>query len=266
MRMSGSDQKFMRPLDVTATRRNRHRVRATKILVFLANLFLVTSLVAGGFWLLRRVQEDERFAIRSIEIEGVAGEHRAEMTDLLDRWIGANLFRLEMGEIRHDLVTVEWVDDVAVEKMLPDRLRVRIVERVPQALISWKGELRFIDDDGVPFGEVDAGAEARFPTVEANRGREARRCVKFLEELERSDPALHSRVARIRPAGTAGWEIVDRDLGTIVRVGDDSVVEKWRLLYGILDAERVPGSAIRYADLRFDDQIVIGHDERVVQE
>lgn len=255
----------MRPLDVTATRRNRHRVRATRILVFLTNVLLITSLVTGAFWLVRRVQEDQRFAIRSIEIAGVSAEQEAEVRERIDHWTGANLFRLEMEEVRRELIEIEWIDEVGVEKKLPDGLRIQVTERIPEALIVVDGTLRYVDDDGMPFGEVDPGAQARFPTIDVPRGAAARRCVAFLERLETDDRALHSRVETIRPAGS-GWEILDRELGTVVLVSDQDAVPKWRTLYGILMAEQIPGSAIRYADLRFHDQIVIGHDEKVVQE
>lgn len=266
MNLSGSDQRFMRPIDVTATRRNRHRIRATKILVFLANLVLVTSLITGAYWLLRRVQEDERFAIRSIEITGIDEVRTAEVMEVLGRWTEANLFRLEMDEVRRALVSIEWIDEVAVEKQLPDRLRVEVVERIPQAVIETSGGLRYIDVEGVSFGQPSEESAARFPLIVATDRRAARRCVDFLEQLERVDPALHSRIERIRPAGSFGWEISDSDLGTTVRVGDAESAAKWRMLYGIVAAERVAGAEIKYADLRFDDQIVVAHGEKVVQE
>lgn len=255
----GPDQRFMRPIDPTATRRNRHRIRAARVLMFLTNLVFFTALVAGGYWLLDRIQEDARFAIREIEVVGLGGERHAEAMEILESWKGANLFRLDMDRVRDELAGVEWIDEVSVEKALPDRMRVEIVERVPEALVLRDGILRFIDDEGVAFGLAVEG-ERSYPRIEQASVREARRCVEFLERLEVSDPALHSRIESIRPAGTGGWEVFDRDLGTKVRLGEDDVVSKWRTLYGIVAAERVAPGIIQYADLRFDDQIVIARD------
>lgn len=267
MNVHENDQRFRRPLDVTATRRNRHRVRATKILVFLANLLLVTLLVTGGYWMLRRLQEDERFAIRAIEINGADGARHQEVTDVLEGWNGANLFRLEMDQVRHDLVAIDWVGGVVLEKMLPDRLRVQVHERIPEAIIIADGAPRFVDVEGVRFGDASSALEQGiFPVMENIVGREARQCVQFLEQLEAEDEALHSRIERIRPAGLSGWEIVDRDLGTVVRLDELSGAQKWRMLYRIVAAEQLTTPAIRYADLRFDDQIVIASDDGVVRE
>lgn len=267
MTVHENDQQFMRAADVKAMRRNRHRLRAKKVLVFLANLLFGTVVITGGYWMFHRIQEDERFAIRSIDIVGVQQPRRAELTGILDQWSGANLFRLEMDVIRGRLASIEWIDEVTVEKLLPDRMRVEIQERIPQAIIAMDGRLRFIDGEGVPFGEVaETGSYLPLPKIEGMRDGQAQRCIEFLEMLEQSDPVLHSRIDRIRPAGSFGWEIVDRDLGTVVRVAEDDVSDKWRMLYRIVMAERLPGAAIRYADLRFDSQIVIGHGEKVVQE
>lgn len=267
MSVQENDQRFRRPLDVTATPRNRHRVRATRILVFLTNLLLVTLLVTGGYWMFRRLQEDERFAIRAIEVSGVEGSRHQDVTDVLDRWNGANLFRLEMDEVRQELVSIDWVGGVALEKMLPDRLRVVVRERVPEAVIVVGGSPRFIDVDGARFGDAsDALESGLFPVIENVRAEAARRCVKFLEELQIKDQALHSRVERIRPADGAGWEIVDRELGTVLRLDEPDGAEKWRMLYRIVAAEQLSASAIRYADLRFDDQIVVAAENRIVNE
>lgn len=262
-----TDQKFRRPIDVTATRRNRHRVRATRILVFLANLLLVTLLVTGGYWMFRRLQEDERFAIRAVEISGVSDARRQEVMEILDGWHGANLFRLEMDLVRRDLVAIDWVGGVSLEKMLPDRLRVEVRERIPEAIVVVAGVPRFIDVEGARFGDASTALDrGMFPVIENVRGRQAKECVRFLEALESGDPALHSRVGRIRPAGGSGWEIVDRDLGTVVRLDERDGAEKWRMLYRIVASEGLSSPSIRYADLRFDDQIVIANDGRVVQE
>ncbi len=148
MNVHENDQRFRRPVDVTSTRRNRHRVRATRILVFLANLLLVTLLIAGGSWLVRRLQEDERFAIRTIEIDGVEDVRREQVAELLGRWDGANLFRLEMDIVRQELTSIDWVGGVVLEKELPDRLRVQVLERVPEAIVVVAGRPRFIDATG----------------------------------------------------------------------------------------------------------------------
>lgn len=267
MTVHESDQRFRRPLDVTATRRNRHRVRATRILVFLTNLLLITVIVAGGYWMLHRLQEDERFAIRSIEIHGVDDARRQQVMEVLERWDGANLFRLEMDLVRHELISIDWVGAVALEKKLPGRLRVEVRERVPQAIIVAGGAPRFIDADGVRFGDASSSLERRvFPVIERVEGLEARRSVQFLEALEASDQALHSRIERIRPAAGSGWEIVDRDLGTLIRLDEHDGAGKWRMLYRIVAAEQFQPSAIEYADLRFDDQIVIAGGIRIVHE
>lgn len=261
-----NDQRFRRPLDVTATPRNRHRVRATRILVFLTNLLLITVLITGGYWMLRRLQEDERFAIRAIDISGVDDVRRQQVTEILDRWNGANLFRLEMDVVRHELVTIDWVGGVVLEKMLPDRLRVEVRERIPQGIVVAAGSPRFIDAEGARFGDASSALErGLFPVIEQVQGGEARQCIRFLEALEAADPALHSRIARIRPAGGSGWEIVDRDLGTVVRLDEKDGAEKWRMLYRIVASEQLESPEIRYADLRFDDQIVIASNRKMVQ-
>jgi cell division septal protein FtsQ len=260
MSVHGADDRFLRPLDVRATPRNRRRIQARRLLVLLANLALLTVLATGGVWLYQRTQEDERFAIRGIEVRGLAGDHHGQIQSALEVWRGENLFRLEMPSLRAQLLEIDWIEDVAIEKLLPDGLRVGVTERVPKAILLREDRAQYLDAHGVAFGDATMATDYRvFPLVEGVDGPGAARCVDFLARLESEDPALYSRVASIRPAGESGWEIEDLDLRITVRVDEARAISKWRMLYGIVAAEQFRPESIEYADLRFDRRIVVKH-------
>lgn len=260
MSVHGADDRFLRPLDVRATPRNRRRIQARRLLVFLANFALLTVVAAGGVWLFQRTQEDERFAIRGIEVRGLAGDHHEEIASALEPWRGANLFRLEMPSLRAHLLTVDWIEDVAIEKLLPDRLRVQVIERVPRAILLREDRALYLDRYGVAFGDASAVRDSGvFPLVEGVDAAGAARCIEFLSRLEATDRALYSRVSSIRPAGESGWEIDDLDLKITIRVDESRAASRWRMLYGIVAAEQFRPESIEYADLRFDRRIVVKH-------
>jgi hypothetical protein len=83
----------------------------------------------------RMVFENPAFSIQTIDIssDGVIAPEQ------LRRWadvkVGQNLLALDLTRIQRDLELVPMVQSVAVERILPQTLRVRVFERVPVAQV-----------------------------------------------------------------------------------------------------------------------------------
>lgn len=108
----------------------------------LAVLFFgVLGIALGAFgvwrgceWLLARfLFENDTFAIRRIEVrtDGVLS------TDQIRIWTmvrpGRNLLALDIGQVRNDLEQAFAIKSATVERVLPDTLRIRVMEREPLA-------------------------------------------------------------------------------------------------------------------------------------
>jgi cell division septal protein FtsQ len=117
----------------------RARMRAGGLVI--AVLFGLTlggvGLWLGGKWALNRlVYENSTFAIRHIEVQtdGVIAPEQ------LRRWArvrpGENLFALELARVKRDLQLVPMVATVAVERVLPNMLRIRVTEREPVVQVT----------------------------------------------------------------------------------------------------------------------------------
>jgi cell division septal protein FtsQ len=88
----------------------------------------------GGQWLLRHaVYENPTFAIKNIEVstDGVISPA------VIRRWAmvrtGGNLLALDLMRVKRDLELQPAIESVAVERALPDTLRLFITERLPVA-------------------------------------------------------------------------------------------------------------------------------------
>jgi cell division septal protein FtsQ len=95
------------------------------------------SLWRGGEWALRRfVYENPAFALQRLDIEtdGVIA------LEQLRAWAGVrwqdNLMALDLGRIKRDLELVPAIESVAVERILPRTLRLRVTEREPIARVE----------------------------------------------------------------------------------------------------------------------------------
>jgi cell division protein FtsQ len=252
-----SGQRFLRPSDVRATRRNYRSVQVQKILVIAANILLLAMCAIAGMWIYRTTQNNAKFAIGRVEFSGAVHTPSASVEKITNQYVGKNLFHTDIDSLRSQLVALPWIDTVTIEKRLPNTLRVQIHEKKPVAIVEIGTQLRFVDASGDAFDVAPESARNSFRLVRGADRASLPRCVRFLVDLQAKDPQLYSRVAEIRPVDPDALLIADADLGASVLVRPVDAAEKWRTLYGIARAEKFARGDIEYADLRFNDRVVL---------
>ena len=268
-------QRFFRPPDVARVRRNQHRIQMQRLLIVARNVLFVAGVVLAAMWAYRHTQSDARFAVRSIEVTGAVHTPRSAIDAITQRYVGLNLFKIDIARVQHDLGSLAWIQRIAIEKKLPDTLRINVVERTPVAIVrDHDGYLDYVDGNGVVLTElspsigdddlpliVNDGAPALAGKIPAEAGApsasELARTVRFVRDLKAADAALYSRVAEVRPVAPRGFAVFDRDLATTIYLNAEDAAVKWRNLYAVVQGEKLGKSSIEYADLRFADRIVI---------
>jgi cell division septal protein FtsQ len=256
MNFDTTASRFLRPPDVARLRRNQRRIQAQRLLIILRNTGLAAALVVGGVWAYRHTQSDERFAVRTIEVHGAVHTPRTALDPITQRYVGLNLFQIDIARVQQDLGGLGWVRRIDIEKNLPDTLRIKITERQPVALVRMGDQLRYVDEEGVPFAELSprVGA-ADLPLISDASDTELVRTVALLRDLRARDRELYSRVSEVWPIPPRGFALYDRQLGAVVYANDEDIAAKWRNLYAVLRAENNP--KIEYADLRFADRVIV---------
>jgi cell division protein FtsQ len=248
--------RFLRPADVARLRRNQRRIHAHRLLIILRNTAVVAGLAVTAVWAYRHTQSDARFAVRSIEIDGATHTPRAALDLATQRYVGLNLFQIDIARVQADLGDLGWVRRIDIEKKLPDTLRIKITERQPVALLRSGERLLYVDEEGNGFAELSpAVGDDDLPVITDAYGPELARTVKMLRALRTRDAQLYSRVSEVWPIPPQGFALYDREIGAVVYANGDDVAEKWRSLYAVLRAENNP--KIEYADLRFADRVIV---------
>lgn len=249
--------RFLRPTDAGRMRRNQRRIQVQRLLVVLRGAGLLAVIAVMAFWTYRQTQSDARFAVKKIEVAGAVHTPRAALDAITGRYVGLNLFQLDIARVQRDLGGLAWVSRIDIEKKLPDTLRIRIAERRPVALLQRGDRLFYADENGVAFAELSpAVGDDDLPLITRAGGQdEIARAVALLAKLRAHDPQVYSRVSEVRPIPPHGFALFDRELQAFVYANGDDVSEKYRGLYAVLRAEQQP--RIEYADLRFHDRIVI---------
>lgn len=115
----------------------RARMAAVALGAVFATVIGIYVLWRTGDWALDQlVYENPSFAVREIEVQtdGVIA------LDQLQRWSGVkpgqNLLALDLARVKRDLELIPAIESVAVERVLPHTVRIRVVEREPVAQIN----------------------------------------------------------------------------------------------------------------------------------
>ncbi len=140
----------------TPPRRKRKSVLwtlAKPLAVALALVGLPAGLVA---WVLTA----PRFGLSDVEVRGAARRiSKAAVLQALAPLQGKNLVRLSLTEAAARVERNPWIESVEMAKELPGRLRVKIAERRPVALLLVDGGLVYADSEGRAIAPVTTPAE-----------------------------------------------------------------------------------------------------------
>ena len=119
-------------------RASRLRFVALALALVFVTVLSFCLLWRSGQWALNRlIYENDAFAIQTIDVQtdGVLA------VDQLRKWAGVrpneNLMALDLGRVKRDLEMVTLIRSVAVERILPHTLRLRVMEReaLAQAMV-----------------------------------------------------------------------------------------------------------------------------------
>jgi cell division septal protein FtsQ len=261
-----STPRFLRPADVARLRRNHRRVQTQRVLIIARNVVIGVLVVVTATWLYHRTQSDARFAVRHIEVSGAVHTTHASLDDITNRYVGMNLFRIDISRVQRDIGALPWVRRVDIQKNLPDTLRIDISERQPVALVRSLDRLQYVDVDGVTIAPLTpTTGDDDLPVISgAAGGEELNRSIAFVVGLRAHDGEALKRISEVRPVAPRGFALFDRELAAVVYVNDGELTRKLRQLDSIVRAEGLGRASVAYADLRFNDRIIVKPNRPVV--
>ncbi len=132
-------------LDVTV-RQSKERVRRARAIFFgvCKSVFftaLIAGIVVGGKEALRRfVWENPDYLLSDISFRTDGTLTRADVLHSAALVEGVNIFKLDISKVRDAINALPQVDRVEVQRLLPNRVTIRIAERKPIAWVVNRGD------------------------------------------------------------------------------------------------------------------------------
>jgi cell division septal protein FtsQ len=197
---------------VRKARRARTLLRWAGILA--ANLAIGAVLAVSGASVARHFATSSELAVRTIAVEGTARTTPDAVKAALASYVGRNLVDLDLDEVARTATHDPWVRDATVKRVLPDTLRVEVVERTPGALALLRGMVYVVDEAGYVMGPVGPDLPYDLPMlvgIDRLQG-------KALEAALARGVGLLMKLHEVQPAWTRGISEIDLSLPDRVAV------------------------------------------------
>jgi len=241
--------------------------------------FAVGSIiVAGGLaWLAMAVRSfaahDPRFRIDSsenIQILGNSEVTKAELLSVFGSDIGRNVFFIPLEERRSGLERLPWVEAATVMRLLPDQLRVAVVERTPVAFVRSGNQIGLVDHEGVllPMDpKTMAAKHYSFPVVSgivaadppSTRAARMKIYQRFLAELDSADQRLSSQLSEVDLTDPEDVRVLVPSEGSdlLLHLGDQSFLARFQNYQRHLAEWKAQYPRLASVDLRYERQVVL---------
>lgn len=248
------------------------RSRWGKIAIGVA-LLVMLGACAGAAMLMRNwLMHDARFVVPSasaIEFVGNVHTTRDDLLNVFSDDIERNIFIMPLAQRRAQVEQLPWVAHATVMRLLPNHLRVSVVERTPVAFVRQGSRIGLVDANGVlltmPPG-ANGDAHYSFPVVTgisasdplSTRAARMQIYERFATAIGSADKGLTgiSQVDLSDPEDVQA--LISTDSSDIqVHFGEDKFLERYQKFEEHLPEWLTLYPKLASVDMRYDTQAVL---------
>jgi cell division protein FtsQ len=235
------------------------------------------ALVSGAVTTGRFLLYSPRMLLLQPEQIEVTGTHYVSREAVLDRFYadrGLSVLRVPLDTRRAQIERLRWVESASVQRILPNRLRVAIIERTPIAFLRSGTQLALIDAHGVILDRPE-GQDFQFPVVTgagesvplAEREQRMQLYQEFLKDVDLVRSGSSDLVSEVNLADPRDLRaVMDGFPGTspsqavTIHFGQTDFADKFRMLVDNFAQWQANAGCVQSVDLRFSRQVVLNPD------
>lgn len=258
-----ADRRFHRSgLRPEQRRVGRTILRSAKWVVGLA------VVVAAGFWVTDVVLHARMLTVQHVRVRGNVRLSEGDVQSLVDGIRGENIFRVDLEPYRQRVLDSPWVSSVALSRVLPSTIDVRVTERTPMAVARVGQQLFLVDDAGVIIDEYGAAyRDLDLPIVDglvsspAGKGPLVDRervavTAAFLAALT-DRPDLSQRLSQVDVTNAHDIIVMFDHDPVWLHLGEDRFVERLNRYLELVPTLQERFVDIDYVDLRFGERVFV---------
>jgi len=238
-----------------------------------AALLVLGGLITAGLMLKHAIDRDARFRIagtENIQAVGLTEVSRAQMLPVFGEDIGRNIFFVPINTRRKQLEQIPWVEHATVMRLLPNQIRVSIVERTPVAFTRHGAQIGLVDANGVLLDMSPATMAKRhysFPVLtgidpgDSAAGRKERMDVylRLMADLDSGGKHNSEQISEIDLTDPEDARVLMPEQGgdILAHFGEDQFLERYQRYQAHIAEWRQQYPHLASVDLRYDNQAVL---------
>jgi cell division protein FtsQ len=242
-----------------------------RVFLTAAALVVLSGFTMAGLVLARYLERDARFRIAgssNIQATGLAELSRADLMPVFGEDIGRNVFFVHLDDRRRALESIPWIEHATVMRVLPDQIRVSVVERKPVAFTQNGQTIGLVDANGVLLAmaaKTMAERHYSFPVVtgidpgDSAESRRARVAVylRLMAELDANGKHNSEQISEIDLTDPEDARVLMPGQGTdiLVHLGEQNFLERFERYKANIAGWRQQYPHLKSVDLRFDDDM-----------
>jgi cell division protein FtsQ len=247
--------------------------KAGRIFLLLGVLVIVVGGIACWLTAKRYLERDARFRIAgsaNIEAAGLSQVSRADLLPVFGEDIGRNIFFVNLSDRRKQLEQIPWIQRASVMRILPDRIRISVVERTPIALVRQGQQIGLVDADGVLLTMRAATMTQHhysFPVItgidagDPQPSRKARMVVyqRLMRDLDSSGQHFSNQISEIDLTDPEDARVLMTEPGhdILAHFGSDHFLDRYQRYKSYIAEWRQQYPHLAGVDLRYDHQVVV---------
>lgn len=234
-----------------------------------------TALLLGAGQGARMLRDSELFMVAAVQVENHRRLSREDVVALSDIAPGTRIFDLDLNLIGSKISENPWVASARVQRVFPNEVRIRIEERMPQAIVRL-GYLYYVDNNGEIFKMLDAEDRLDYPLISGierqlmldhpEQGRELLLgALGLLKELEERRIFGLDQVSELGVDVHQGITLYTYRGGVPIRFGQNGYrtkLDRLERVYGDLQPRL---AAIDYIDLNVVERVIVKLESRPVR-
>jgi cell division protein FtsQ len=244
-----------------------------RTLLSLTVLLVLAGLAISSYLLKTYMGRDGHFRIAgasNIEAVGLTEVNRSELLPVFGEDIGRNIFYVPLSERRKQLEEIPWIERATVMRLLPDQIRVAVVERQPIAFVRQGQQIGLVDANGVLLSmpaAMMAQHHYSFPVVtgldpgDPLPSRKARMAVyqRLLGELDSNGQRISEQISEIDLTDPEDARVLMPEQGTdiLAHFGEDHFLERYQRYKSHIAEWRQQYPKLAAVDLRYVQQVVL---------
>jgi cell division protein FtsQ len=236
-------------------------------------MIILAVLVTAGDLIKTYLQRDGRFRITGashIQAVGLTEVTRAQLLPVFGEDIGRNVFFVPLNVRRKELESIPWIQQATVMRLLPDQIRVDIVERKPVAFTRHRQQIGLVDASGVLLEMAPSAMAAHhysFPVLtgidagDKPVSRQARMALyqRLMSDLDGNGKRNSEQLSEIDLTDPEDARVLMPEQGTdiLAHFGEDHFLERFQRYKDHITEWRQQYPNLAAVDLRYEHQVVL---------